>query len=207
MKKNSRIKKENAFLKKFKKPSAVQDFLDSIPFNFETHGETCMSPVRTFKEKKAHCLEGALFAAACFFLQGETPYIMNLKVRHGFGDDDHAVALYKRNGYWGAISKTNHAVLRFRDPVYKTPRELAMSYFHEYFLGKDGTKTMSGYSKPINMRRFGSDWIFADEDLWEIAEIIFNAKHFSTVPKKNVRYIRKATLFERKVTDTPEYKK
>lgn len=205
MKKKSIDKKAGILLKKWKTPSDIQDFLDSVPFNFEKGGETCMSPLRMLREKKAHCLEGALFAAAVFWAHGEIPYIMNLKVRKGFGDDDHAVALYKKNGYWGAVSKTNHAVLRFRDPVYKTPRELAMSYFHEYFLGKDGTKTMSGYSDPIDLRKFGNAWVSQDEDLWDLAETIYDAKHHPAVPEKNRKHVRKATLFERKVTNATEY--
>lgn len=199
--------KELLFLKTLTTPIRIQDYLDSIPFNFCEDEETCMSPARTVSAKKADCLEGALLAAACLWLQGETPYIMNLKVRKGFGDDDHAVAVYKRNGYFGAISKTNHAVLRFRDPVYKTLRELAMSYFHEYFLYKNGTKTMSGYSSLVDLRRFGKGWITAEHNLWDIAEKLYHAKHYATVPEANKKYVRKATQFERTVTETTEYTK
>lgn len=199
--------KELHFLKTLTTPIQIQDYLDTIKFNFGERGETVMSPVSTVRAKKADCLEGALLAAACLWLQGETPHIMNLKVRKGFGDDDHAVAVYKRNGYFGAISKTNHAVLRFRDPVYKTLRELAMSYFHEYFLYKNGVKTMSGYSSLIDLRRFGKSWITEEHDLWDIAKKIYDAKHHATVPAVNKKYVRKATQFERTVTETTEYTK
>lgn len=163
-----------------------------------------MSPSRVLKEKKAHCIEGAMFAAAALWLSGEKPLIMNFKVSRG--DEDHIVALYKKNGYWGAISKTNHAVLRFRDPVYFTTRELALSYFHEYFLG-DGKKTMLGYSRPINMKRFGTKWVNAKEDLWDIAETIFDMPHIAVVPKKNKPHIRKAHPVERAASRIKEWKK
>jgi hypothetical protein len=199
--------KEVRFLSTLKTPAKIQDYLDSIPFNFGEDKESAPSPVCTVRTKKADCLDGALLAAACLWLQGEVPYIMNLKVRKGFKDDDHAVAVYTRNGYFGAVSKTNHAVLRFRDPVYKTIRELAMSYFHEYYLYSDGTKTMCGYSPLIDLRRFGDAWITQEEDVWGIAETIYHAKHVATVPPVNKKYIRKATAFERRVLGTQEYKK
>lgn len=153
-----------------------------------------MSPRRVIREKKAHCIEGALFAATALMLQGEKPLIMNFKVIKG--DEDHIVTLFKRNGYWGAISKTNHAVLRFRDPVYKTVRELAMSYFHEYFLNANGKKTMRGYSPVINLRSFGTTWIIREDDLWEIAETIFDMKHIPVIPPKNMRHVRNASILE-----------
>ena len=144
-------------------PEKIQYYLESIPFNYELDGETCMSPIRVLEAKKAHCIEGAMLAAACIELTGQKPLIMSLKVKKG--DYDHVVALYKCGGFWGAISKTNHNVLRYRDPIYKTTRELALSYFHEYFLTKNGEKTLIGYSKPVNLNKFGKKWVDAKEDL------------------------------------------
>ena len=190
-------KVEEAFLRKLDTPSKIQDYLDSLSFNFEKRGETCMSPRRVLQEQKAHCIEGAMLAATALWLQGEPPLLFNLKV--DTEDVDHVVVLFKRNGYYGALSKTNHAVLRYRDPVYKTIRELAMSYFHEYFLVTDGRKTMRGYSKSIHMGRFGKKWVTSDMDLWNIAETIYDSKHTSVIPKGNEKYIRKATKLERQV--------
>lgn len=155
-----------------------------------------MSPRRVTRERKAHCIEGALLAATALLVHGERPLILNLKVRKD--DYDHVVTLYERNGYWGAISKTAHSVLRFRDPVYKTVRELAMSYFHEYFLTSDGEKTMLGYSRAINLSRFGTTWITEERDLWDIAEYIFDAPITKVIPKGNEKYIKTATKLERK---------
>jgi hypothetical protein len=192
---------EISFLKKLSSPSLVQNFLESIPFNHEDNGETCMSPRRVLKEQKAHCLEGAMLAAAAFMLQGRRPIIMSIKVTKD--DYDHVIALYKENGYWGAVSKTNHSVLGFRDPVYKNIRELAMSYFHEYFLIKNGKKTMRGYSLPISMLRFGTKWMTEEKELFNIALFISDHKHLSVVPDTLNTTLRKATLLEREGADTP----
>jgi hypothetical protein len=186
-------------------PQKIQDFLDLIPINHEKNGETCMSPGRVLKEKRAHCIEGAMLAATALWIAGEKPLIMSLKVSRG--DDDHVVALYKKNGYWGAVSKTNHSVLRFRDPIYRTIRELALSYFHEYFLTTNGKKTMRGYSYPINLKRFGTKWVNTEEDLWDIGNIIFNMPHIPIVPKKNERYLRKAHPLERNAASIKEWEK
>lgn len=185
-------------------PQKIQDFLDALPQNHEKNGVTCMSPARVLREKKAHCIEGAMLAAVALWLRGEKPLIMSLKVSHG--DDDHIVALYKMNGYWGAISKTNHAVLRYRDPIYRTTRELALSYFHEYFLTKNGKKTMVGYSQPINLKRFGTKWVNVEEDLWEIGNTIYNMPHIPVVPKENEKYIRDAHRVERTAARIKEWK-
>jgi hypothetical protein len=185
-------------LKKLNSPKKIQEYLDTLPFNYEKDGETCMSPVCVMKEKKAHCIEGAMFAALALMLQGEKPLLLSLKVKKGVGDYDHVVTLYKKHGYWGAISKTNHAVLRFRDPVYKSVRELAMSYFHEYFLTSSGEKTMIGYSAPINLMRYGARWITSPDDLFDIAADIYDMKHNATIPKVNKKYITKVTEIERR---------
>jgi hypothetical protein len=111
-------------------------------------------------------------------------------------DEDHVVALYKVNGYWGAISKTNHAILRFRDPVYRTLRELALSYFNEYFMFETGKKTLREYSTPFDLSKLGTGWVTAEHELDEIAEAIDDSRHFSLVPKKNQRYLRNADVME-----------
>jgi hypothetical protein len=191
-------------LKQLNTPSKIQDYLDSIPFNFEKGGETCMPPHVVLEEKKAHCIEGAMLAAAALSLTGEKPLLHSLKVKKG--DFDHVVALYKKDGYWGAISKTNHSVLRFRDPVYKTVRELAVSYFHEYFLVTDGSKTMLGYAGPIDINTLSKDWKSSREDQWDLAEKIFTMEHISVIPsavvKKNLRV---ASRLERQAAGIPEW--
>ena len=154
-----------------------------------------MSVAKTLKIRRAHCFEGALLAAATLWIQGQKPLLLDLVAKEP--DDDHVVALYKRGGRYGAISKTNHAVIRFRDPVYRTPRELALSYFHEWSL-PSGEKTLECYSKPLDMRHFGTDWITAEKDLWEVADALSKRKHYFLVPKGNWRYVRKADSMELK---------
>ena len=121
-------------------------------------------------------MEGALLAAACFWYNGQRPLLLDLKTTEG-KDDDHVVALFKQNGRWGAVSKTNHAVLRYRDPVYKTVRELALSYFNEYFLD-NGIKTMRSYSAPFSLFQYDDDWLISKQDVWRIPEELDGARHF-----------------------------
>ncbi len=196
---------ELSILKKLSTPIKIQDFLDSVPLNWEKKKETYMSPRRTLRENKMHCFEGALVAAAALWIHGQEPLILDLKAD---GDDDHVVALYKQNGYWGAISKTNHSSLRFRDPIYKTIRELALSYFHEYFSNTTGKKVLRSYStKPLNLKKFGTAWITATEDLYNLVEAIDFAPHTKIIPKKNLKLIRKADVMERRAGELTEWKR
>ena len=200
-------KREYATFARLATPITIQDFLDALPMNFEKQGDTLRSPRRALAEGKVHCIEGALLAAAALWIAGEPPVIMNLSARLKRGDVDHVVALYKRGGYFGAISKTNHAVLRFRDPIYRTPRELALSYFHEWFLLATGEKTLECYSRPLDLRRFGTSWLAAPKDLWGIDDALSERKHYFLVPKGNWRYVRRADAMEIKAGKLIEWPK
>lgn len=204
-------KKNFAVFKKLNSPAKVQDFVDEIPINFESHGETCRSPFMALKNKEAHCMEGALLAAACFWHNGQRPMLMDLKtmVRPRSPrekDDDHVVALFKENGYWGAVSKTNHAVLRYRDPIYKTVRELALSYFNEYFLD-NGKKTMRSYSAPFSLFQYDDDWLVSKQDVWRIPEELDDARHFKILPNSSSCRLRLADPIEIKVGKFTQWKK
>ena len=177
-------------------PKKIQDYLDSIPFNHEKNGETCRSAALVIEHKTAHCLEGAFLACAALLKQGRKPLIISLKVTDN--DYDHVIAVYKEGAYFGAISKTNHAVLSFRDPVYRSVRELVMSYFHEYFLVSNGEKTLRGYSRLINLNRFGTLWKDSSENLLPVAYTIAESYHIPIIPKGHAKFIRKATKLERK---------
>lgn len=198
-------KEELAVLKRLSTPNKIQDFLDTLAINYEKQGETCMSPRMVLREGKAHCLEGAFLAAAALWLHGEDPILLNLETLDV--DDDHAIALFKRNGHWGAISKTNHGVLRFRDPIYRTPRELALSYFHEYFMPTTGQKTLRSYSRPFSLKRFGSGWVTSEENLWGIAHALDESTHFPLVPKEYVRHLRPSSPVERAAGSIAEWDK
>lgn len=193
---------EVKIFKKLDTPSKIQDYLDSLPFNFEKKGETYRSPREVLKAGEAHCFEGACLALACLHFHKEKAYLLDLKINPRFHqeDADHTVALFKQNGLWGAISKTNHAVLRWRDPIYKSARELATSYFHEYFLN-DGRKALISFSSPFDIiRKFGYSWITADDDLQEMAEALDASPHFLFYPRKQARYLKKASSLEIKAS-------
>ncbi len=196
-------KKEAALFKKLSTPAKIQDYLDSLPFNYEKRGETSYSPLEVMRHKKAHCFEGALLAYAALRQAGEKPLLMNLRALPA--DDDHALVLFRQNGYWGAISKTNHAVLRFRDPIYRNVRELAASYFHEYFMNATGLKSLRAYSKPMTLERFGTGWIASEEPLWHIAHALRDAPHISLLPEENRKYLRHASKVERKAGHVVEW--
>ncbi len=185
-------------------PLKIQDYLDTLPINHEKRGDTCMSPRLVLRKQKAHCIEGAMLAAVALWLRGEKPLLLDLKTLRG--DDDHVVALYKRGGCWGAISKTNHATLRFRDPIYKSVRELAASYFHEYFLDSTGVKTLRSHSGPFSLKAYGMKWITSEEDLWDIAYALDVSPHYPLFPKGNEQYIRLADSMERKAGILTEWK-
>ena len=190
-----------AVLKKLTTPEKIQDYLDSIPFNHEKGGETCRSAASVLHYKTAHCLEGAFLACAALSLKGKRPLIVSLKVTND--DHDHVITIYKEGRYFGAISKTNHAVLGFRDPIYKSIRELVMTYFHEYFLLTNGEKTLRGYSRLINLNRFGTSWKDSSEEQFPIAYTIAESHHIPIIPKGYTKLIRKATKLERASASIP----
>lgn len=185
---------EERLFKKLTTPAKIQDFINTLSVNFEERGDTCMSPREVLKYKKAQCMEGSLLAAAILEFHGNQPLLLDLKSNQK--DFDHVVALFKKNGYWGAISKTNHVVLRYREPVYKTIRELALSYFHEYFLD-DGKKTLLSYSKPFSLSRYKTKkWQIDAEPLWHIPEALDDSPHTPIVPKAQRALFRKADPIE-----------
>ncbi len=184
---------EEKIFKKLNTPQKIQNFLDKIPINFEPSGDTCRSPREMLKHNTAHCMEAALFAAAVLLYHGSKPLLLDLRATKE--DFDHVVALYRQNGFWGAISKSNHAVLRFREPVYKTTRELAMSYFHEYFLD-NGKKTLRSFSKPFNLTKYDPDWITAKDDVWKIPNELDDSRHVDILSKVLIKKLRKADGIE-----------
>ncbi|MDO8603944.1 MAG: hypothetical protein Q7K40_00825 [bacterium] len=194
---------ELAVFRKLSTPHKIQDYLDTIPANLSKKGSTCFSPRMVLQKGRAHCIEGAFIAAVALWLHGEEPLLLDLKALNI--DYDHVVALYKKNGYWGAISKTNHPVLRFRDPIYKTPRELALSYFHEYTLLKTGQKTLRSYSRPFSLKQFGEGWITSKKQLWDIALALDESPHFPIIPKGNEKFIRPLSPIERKAGNLTEW--
>ena len=186
-------KDEIGIFRKLDTPKKIQDFLETLAINFDYKKDTCMSPRLALRKKKAHCIEGAFLAAAIQLFHGQKPLLLDLKsVERDF---DHVVALFSRNGKWGAFSKTNHAVLRYREPVYRDVRELAMSFFHEYFLD-NGKKTMRSFSMPFNLLRFGLNWVTSEKPLWYIADALDECRHYAILNKKGIASLRRADAIE-----------
>lgn len=195
-------KTEIKLFKKLNSPAKIQDYLNTLKYNKK---DTWRSPRNVIKHKEAYCIEGAILAAAILEFHGYKPLIMDIRGAHP--DVDHVIAPFKKNGYWGAISKTNYAVLRYREPVYKTLRELVMSYFHEYFLDS-GVKTLRDHSVPLNLSKFKKqNWQTSQKNLEDIAEYIDTIKHISIINKQQIKNLRKADSLEIAVGKLREWPK
>lgn len=159
-------------LQRLKDPHGIQRLLDDQPYHLK---DTAWSPRRVLRENTSHCFEGALFAAAALRANGYPPLIIDLEAQH---DTDHVIAVYKQRGHWGALAKSNYTGCRYREPVYRTLRELAMSYFDVYFnLRRE--RSLRTFSHPVNLARFDHlDWTTTEKPLWFIAEYLFTIRHF-----------------------------
>lgn len=158
-------------------PGDIQDFVSALDANREKGGHTLKSAAQTLKHRNAHCLEGAFVAAAALWLGGAPPLLMDMQAKD---DDDHVIALFRSHGCWGAISKSNHVWLRWRDPVYRTLRELAMSYFHEYAAARE--KTLRAYSVPFDLRRVPAEqWLTGEEPCWDTGAALDDSRHYKLI--------------------------
>ena len=168
-------------LRALKTPARIQRFIDSLTYQY---ADTAWSPRRVLHERKGHCLEGALLAAAALRLNGHPPLLMDLEAVH---DDDHVVAIYRESGLWGGIAKSNFAGLRFRAPIYRTLRELALSYFEHYY-NLRGERTLRSFSRPVNLTSLDSrHWMTSEEDVWCVPERLIAARHYPLLPDKVAR--------------------
>jgi len=173
-------------LKKFRSPLDVQNFLDSIKYNRDVG--ICKSPRGVLHERTAHCTEGAYFAAAALRYLAYPPLIVDLGAEN---DDDHLLVVFKENGLWGAVAKSNTTALRYRDPVYRSIRELVMSYFPFYF-NTSGDKSLMRYSRPVNLKRFDeNNWMFTSSDLHFISDYLTKTRHYDVADKQFLRSLPK----------------
>ncbi len=180
---------ERRVLARLRTPERVQRFLDEeLAYNKEKRGHTCYSPRRVLRLQMAHCMEGAVFAAAALRAQGFPPLLVDLEAVR---DDDHVLAVFRERGHWGAVAKSNYAGLRFREPVYRTLRELAISYFEHYF-NLVGQKTLRTYSRPVNLARFDHlGWMTAEEDVWFIPRYLVEIPHLPLLTPEAVRRLNR----------------
>jgi hypothetical protein len=168
-------------LRGLKTPAQIQRFVDGIEYQY---ADTAGSPARVLRERRGHCLEGALLAAAALRVQGHPPLLMDLEAVR---DDDHVLALYRERGLWGAIAKSNFAGLRFRAPVYRTLRELALSYFEHYY-NLRGERTLRAYSQAVNLAPLDRrQWMTTEEDAWFVPERLIAARHYALLPDRVAR--------------------
>ena len=178
---------EKEFLNGFSTPWDIQVYLDSIEYN---PNYECRSPRWVIRKRSAHCFEGALFAAAALHFIGYKPLIVDMKA---FNDDDHVIAVFREDGYWGAVAKSNFTSLRFREPVYRTLRELIMSYF-DFFFNINGEKSLRSYSLPLDLTSFNKmNWATTDEDLEYIGDKIESLYHFPVVSEKMIKKLSTAS--------------
>jgi hypothetical protein len=160
-------------LRALKTPAGVQRFLDDLPYNLAF---TARSPKKVLLDRTASCLEGGIFASAALRVIGFPPLIFDLEAEQ---DTDHVVAVFKVRGHWGAVAKSNFTGCRYREPVYRSLRELAMSYFNVYF-NLRGERTLRRYSCPVNLSRFDRrNWMTTEKPIWFIAEYLCEIPHIS----------------------------
>src|SRR5512134_1481522 len=197
-------KAEFAVLRRLNTPRRIQAFLYVLKQNFEPSGDTCRPVREVLRTRSAHCIEGAMLAAAALWVHGEPPLLLDMRAER---DYDHVVALFRRNGCWGAISKTNGVFLRWRDPVYRSLRELALSYFHEYCNRRDH-KTLREYSVPYDLRRADpAVWSSGAKHAWEVAETLDDLRHFRLVSRRQLREVTRRDAVEREAGLLNQYRK
>ena len=195
---------EFALLQRLDTPQKIQEFLYGLRQNFEVAGETCRPVRHVLHRRTAHCIEGAMLAACALWVHGEPPLVLDMRAVRDF---DHVVALFRRHGRWGAISKTNGIGLRWRDPVYGSLRELAMSYFHEYTNRRDH-KTLREYSVPFDLRRVDPRiWVSGDKQAWLVAEELDRLKHFKLVDGRHLPAVTRRDPFERRASSLLQYRR
>jgi hypothetical protein len=168
-------------------PDAIQRFVDDLLYNKEKDGETARSPRRVLETREAHCFEGALLAAAALRRLGRPPLVVQLRAVR---DDDHVLAVFRERpgaGCWGAVAKSNYSGLRFRSPVYRSLRELVMSYFDDYY-NLDGEKSLRAFEQPVDLARFDRrGWETAEESLWDVSTYLATRRFTPLLTRAQVR--------------------
>ena len=196
---------EFSALRRLDTPQKIQGFLNAIPINHELDGETILSVREVLRQRRAHCIEGAFLAACALWIQGEPPLLLHLDC--DLSDYPHVLAVFRRRGYWGAMSKTNGTPLRYRDPVYRTLRELSMSYFHEYY-NRRYHKTLRSYSVTVDLRKVDPAlWVTRRDACEEIHERLVVARHYPLISPAQERLLSQRDPFERKASKLVQYPK
>jgi hypothetical protein len=194
---------EFSLLRRLSTPQVIQAFLNAMPINHELRGETIHSVRSVIRHRRAHCIEGAMFAACALWVHGERPLVMHLDCAES--DYPHVLALFSRGDCWGAISKTNGAVLRYRDPVYRSLRELALSYFHEY-ADRSGRKTLRSYSGAFDLRRIAvGHWVVNGENCQKVEDTLAGLRHYPLISTRQRHLLLPLDPFQRKAGKLVQY--
>jgi hypothetical protein len=172
-------------LRSLKNPYGIQRLLDDMPYHLAA---TAWSPRRVLRENTAHCLEGAIFAAAALRVNGFPPLLLDLEAEQ---DTDHVLAIYRVDGHWGAVAKSNYTGCRYREPVYRSLRELAMSYFNLYF-NMRRERTLRTFSRPVDLKRFDSEhWMTSEEEVWFIPNYLCEIFHYKLLRPAMIKRLRR----------------
>jgi hypothetical protein len=194
---------EFATLRRLDAPPKIQLFLNAIPANHELDGETILSVRQVLRQRRAHCIEAAFVAACAQWIHGEPPLVMYMDCAPS--DFPHVVALFRRGACWGAVSKSNSSHLRYRDPIYRSLRELAMSYFHEYF-DKFGRKTLRSHSSAFDLRRIDPAlWVTSEQACNEAHERLAGLRHYPLISTRQEGLLSRRDSFERETAKRVQY--
>jgi len=195
--------KERAVLARLGTSERIQAFVDALPANHELGGETVLSVREVLRQRRAHCIEAAFVAACALWVHGRAPLVMHMGC--DASDWPHVVALFRRGRMWGAISKSNHIGLRYRDPVYRSLRELAMSYFHEY-TDRRGRRTLASYSPAFDLRRIDpAAWVTAEAQCWDAHDQLAALRHTPLVTVRQRALLSRLDPFERRIASVAQY--
>ena len=196
---------EFAALARLTTPAKIQAFLNALPANHELDGETILSVREVLRQRRAHCIEGAFVGACALWIHGEPPLVLHMDC--DASDYPHVVALFRRGGHWGALSKTNGAVLRYRDPVYRSLRELTLSYFHEY-ANRRGDKTLRSYSAAFDLRRIdAADWVTSATACRAVHDRLEGLRHYPLLSRAQLKLLTRRDAFEQRVAKVVEFPK
>jgi hypothetical protein len=194
---------EFAVLQRLDTPQKIQAWLNATPINHELDGETVLSVREVIRQRRAHCIEGAMLAACALWVHGDPPLVVHLDC--DLSDYPHVIAVFRRGGCWGALSKTNGAPLRYRDPIYRSLRELALTYFHEY-ANKRGQKTLRSYSVPFDLRRLElCEWVTNEKSCWPAHDRLVVLRHYPLLTKRQEKLLTRRDGFERRAGKVVEY--
>lgn len=183
--------REWRMLRRLKTPAGIQRLLNSLAYH---DADTAWSPRRVLREGVAHCAEGGILAAAALRVLGFPPLIIDLE---GEQDDDHVIAVYRQDGHWGAVAKSHFNGLRDRPPIFRTLRELALSYFDDYYNGR-GERTLRGYCRPVDLANFDPrGWITSERPVWYILQRLVEVRHFRLISAAQARSLVRLDILAR----------